>query len=315
MALFISSNTNSYFVMSGKVKAHLAIITANILFGLNYSLSKELLSPTAWLTPSGLCIARIGSAAVMFAIIFFAFRREKVDRKDIKWLALASLFGIGGNQFLFLQGMEMTSPVDASILATTSPIIVLLLSVLLKRDTLRPLTKLVGILLAAGGALTVIIYGGVSKVGEGNLVGNLLIFSAAFSYACYLLVVKDLMAKYSPTTIMASIFGFSGLFLIPALGDDLVSQTQWSGMGGGEWFALAFVIVGATWVAYLCVATSLKGIPATTASVYSYSQPVIATLFAISRGQDTISVIKICATLMVLCGVFMVTRSYKKKRV
>ncbi len=298
--------------MSAKLKAHSAIILANILFGINYSLSKELLAPIPWLTPEGLCIARIGSATLMFSLIFWCFKREKIERRDIKWLLLASLFGIGGNQFLFLHGIEQTSPIDASIIATTSPIMVLLLGVLFKGDKLTPITKLLGIVIAGVGALTVILYGGMSGVGEGSLGGNLLIFSSAFSYACYLLIIKDLMAKYSPYTIMMAIFGFSGLFLIPTLTPSLVSDTQWSGMGQWEWFILGFVIVGATWTAYLCVASSLKSIQATTASVYSYSQPVVAAMFAIFRGQDSFDLIKLLAAVMVVCGVYLVTRSYRK---
>lgn len=297
--------------MSPRVKAHLAILTANVLFGLNYSLSKGLLAPVPWLTPESLCVARIGSAAVLFCIIVWGFTQQRVDRRDWGWLVLASLLGIGGNQYIFLQGIELTSPVDASIIATTGPVLVLLISAMLKRDRITPL-KLVGILIGASGALLVIFYGGLKNFGAGNLTGNLLVFCSAISYACYLIVVKDLMAKYKPMTVMAWIFGVSGIVMIPAFADDLVTTTQWSAMGWGEWAALVFVIVGATWLAYICVARSLKVIQPTTASIYSYSQPVIASFFAISRGQDTLDGVKIFSALLVVLGVFIVTRSYKQ---
>ncbi|MEG0656049.1 MAG: DMT family transporter, partial [Mucinivorans sp.] len=78
-----------------------------------------------------------------------------------------------------------------------------------------------------------------------------------------------------------------------------------------SWGALAFVVLGATWLAYVCVAASLKKLSPTTASIYSYSQPVIASIFAIIRGQDRLDFVKIAAALLVFIGVYIVTRSYK----
>lgn len=297
--------------MSARLKAHLAIITANILFGLNYSLSKGLLAPIEWLTPEGLVVARIGSAAIVFGIIVFVFQREKIQKSDIKWLALASLLGIGGNQYLFLQGMKLTSPLDAAIIATTGPVLVLTISAILGRDKITPL-KMLGIGIGASGALLTIIYGGFSSMGHGDMVGNLIVFMSAISYACYLIVVKDLMKKYSPMTVMAWIFGVSGLVMIPSFTDNLITTTMWSSMDFGIWAALVFVIVAATWIAYICVAKSLKVIQPTTASMYSYAQPIIAGCFAVFRGQDTFDVVKIIAAMLVVLGVFIVTRSYKK---
>ncbi|MEG2319223.1 MAG: DMT family transporter, partial [Mucinivorans sp.] len=292
-------------------KAHLAIITANILFALNYSMSKSVLWPQAWMSPEGLCVARIASAAVLFSIIVWGFNREKVERKDWGWMALASLFGIGGNQLIFLKGMYYTSPVDAAIIATTGPMLVLIISAILRRERITPL-KALGIAIGACGALLVILYGGIQNFGQGHLSGNLMVFTSAFSYACYLIVVKDLMKKYQPMTVMAWIFGASALVLTPLLWDEFLYKTQWSSIEPWTWFTIGFVVVGATWIAYICVARSLRQINATTASIYSYSQPVIASLFAIVRGQDNLDGIKVLSAMLVILGVFLVTRSYSK---
>lgn len=292
--------------MSPRLKAHLAIIAANILFALNYSYSKTLLGGA--MTGDALCIARIGSAAAVFILCAVIVIRQRVERRDIWRLLLASVFGIGGNQYIFLQGLTLTSPVDASIIATTGPVIVLIVSAILGRDRITML-KGVGISVGAAGALLVIFYGGAAGFGSENLIGNLLVFISAFSYACYLIVVKDLMAKYSPFTIMAWIFGVSALVLLPVLWGDL-SSTAWSEFTPSLWATLVFVIVGATWLAYVCVALSLKKLSPTTASIYSYSQPVIASFFAIIRGQDSVDWVKIAAAALVFGGVYIVTRSY-----
>ncbi|MEG0032851.1 MAG: EamA family transporter [Mucinivorans sp.] len=293
--------------MTGRLKAHTAIITANLLFALNYSYSKSLIPFP--MSSEALCLARIGSAAIIFALGAVLIIREKIERRDFWTLALASFFGIGGNQYIFLQGLSHTSPVDASIIATTGPMIVLLVSAILGRDHITP-KKLIGILVGAMGAMTVILYGGIANFGSGHLTGNLLVFASAFSYACYLIVVKDLMRKYSPFTIVAWIFGLSAVVLTPLLWDDL-SGVDFANFSLASWGALTFVVVGATWLAYVCVAASLKKLSPTTASIYSYSQPVIASIFAIIRGQDRLDFVKIAAALLVFTGVYIVTRSYK----
>lgn len=293
--------------MSPRIRAHLAILSANVLFALNYSYSKTVLD--GWMSPEGLCIARIATAAILFVTIFLSLIRQKIDRRDIGKLILASLFGIGGNQFIFLQGLNFTSPVDASIIATTGPVIVLTLSALLGRDKIT-FFKSIGIGIGASGALLVILYGGLANFGAGHLWGNILVFVSAFCYACYLIVVKDLMGKYNPLTVMAWIFGVSALWMTPWLWNDMMAA-DWANFTPSAWGALAFVIIGATWAAYICVALSLKKLSPTTTSIYSYSQPVLASMFAIVRGQDSLDWVKIFAALLVFTGVFLVTQSYR----
>lgn len=296
---------------SQRLRAHLAIMTANVMFALNYSYSKSIIPE--WMLPEGICIARIATAAVMFVLLALTFIRERIEGRDIWRLVLASIFGIGGNQYIFLQGLNMTSPVDSSIIATTGPVLVLALSAIMGRDKITFL-KSIGIGIGACGALLVILYGGISSFGTGHLMGNVLVFTSAFSYACYLIVVKDLMQKYTPTTIMAWIFGVSALIMTPLLWDDFVNGTQWSQIPPYIWAAIIFVIVGATWIAYLCVATSLKTLKPTTVSIYSYSQPVIASYVAILRGQDSFDWVKLAAAGLVFGGVFLVTQAYRFER-
>lgn len=294
--------------LSPRIRAHMAILTANVMFALNYSYSKSIIPD--WMLPEGICIARIATAALMFVLLAVTMVKERIEHADIWRLVLASVFGIGGNQYIFLQGLNLTSPVDSAIIATTGPVIVLVLSALLGRDKITFL-KSVGIGVGACGALLVILYGGISNFGTGHLTGNLLVFASAFSYACYLIVVKDLMAKYSPITIMSWIFGVSALFMTPLLWDDLANGTNWSEIPPHIWGAIIFVIVGATWIAYICVASSLKILKPTTVSIYSYSQPVIASYVAILRGQDSFDWVKLAAAGLVFVGVFLVTQSYR----
>lgn len=295
--------------MNGRIPAHAAILTANILFALNYSYSKTLIP--GFLAPDALCIARIGCAAIVFALVAVTLVRERIRWRDLGWLALAALFGTGGNQYLFLRGLQYTSPVDAAIISVTGPVLVLVISAVLGRDRITWL-KSIGIAVGASGALLTILYGGIVNFGSGHLTGNVLVFIAALSYACYLVVVKNLMMRYHPIAVTAWMFGLSTLALFPFLGHTLFAS-GWDRFTPAAWGSLAFVVFGATVLSYLCVAGSLRKLKPTTVSIYTYLQPVIATFAAVLRGQDKADGIKILAALLVFAGVFLVTRSYRSE--
>ena len=224
----------------GRLQAHMAILVANILFSLNYSYSKSLIP--GFLAPETLCMVRIGCAAVVFALVGVTMVRERIRWRDLGWLALAALFGTGGNQYIFLQGLQYTSPVDAAIISVTGPVLVLVISAILGRDRITWF-KSIGIAVGASGALLTILYGGIANFGSGHLTGNILVFLAALSYASYLVVVKNLMMRYHPITVTAWMFGLSTLAMLPFLGGS-VFTTEWGRLTAGAWGSLAFVVLG-----------------------------------------------------------------------
>lgn len=284
----------------------LLILLANVMFALNYSYSKTVLG---FMSPEALVVCRIVSGALFFVFICLGFVRERVLWRDVLRFCAAGLFGIAGNQYIFLQGLSRTSPVDASILATTSPILVLIIATLLCRERATVL-KFLGVFLGAVGAYLIVSSGGV-RGGDGGITGNLLVLISALSYACYLLVVKGLMARYSPFTVMGWVFGLSSVLILFLLGDSVLA-VDFGVLGAGDWGALCFVIFGGTWLAYLCVVTSLRKLSATSASIFSYLQPVLASCFAIMRGQDTFCWLNLGAALLVFVGVYFVTLSYRR---
>lgn len=102
-----------------KLKGHLLILAANILFAINMPVSKYLLPEHV--QPEALTSMRMSFACVMFWITSLFVPYEKVPLKDLGLLCLCALCGVGLNQGLFIWGLNTTSPVDASIIATAVP--------------------------------------------------------------------------------------------------------------------------------------------------------------------------------------------------
>lgn len=291
--------------MSDRAKAHLAIIVANILFGINYSAAKHVMP--GYILPEGFTLLRIVSAAALLWLTSFFFKREKVARSDYRRLFLASVFGVVLNQLMFLKGLNYTTPIDSAIIMTVNPVLVLVISALVLRDAIT-VTKVLGIAIGASGAILLIVQSGdVSFAGE-HFTGNVLTFFNALSYAFYLVLIKPLMMRYSPVTVMRWVFTF-GLIMMFPFGFTSLSEVQWSVMPGVAWGAIVFVLVGPTYLAYLLNSKGLQHLKPATVSIYIYSQPIIASLVSVWLGQDHITVVKVISTLLVFVGVYLVSGS------
>ena len=291
--------------MSKIVKAHSALIGANLIFGVTYAVAKQVMP--VHLSPFALVFTRILGACILFWITSLFLIHEKVERKDFPRVLLAAFVGVAANQSVFLNGLNLTSPVDSAIIMTATPIIVLVVARILLRE---PITvfKIIGIAAGATGAILLIIYSGSGGPGSGNPIGNSMIVANATLYAIYLVIIKPLLTKYHPVTMMKWIFLF-GLVLVSGPGLPAFLQTEWLTLPSGILWSVLFIVIGTTYFAYLLNNFSLQYVKPITVSIYIYSQPVIASAVALVLGQDVITVVKIFSALLVFAGVYFVSYS------
>lgn len=219
---------------------------------------------------------------------------------------VGALLGITLNQFLFINGIAKTTPVDASIITTSVPIIVLVLAAIFLKDKITP-AKVVGIVLGATGAVSLVVYSGAVGFGTSQLFGNLLILLNSFSYAFYMIVIKPIMVKYRSVTVMKWVFLFAAIQFLP-LGLPAVLRYPMAEQPVMVVANIAFIVFGATFLAYLFVSYALASIKASTVSVFSYIQPVVAAVFSILIGIDTVDMVKTVSMLLVFAGVYISSR-------
>ncbi|HCT29964.1 MAG TPA: EamA/RhaT family transporter [Bacteroidales bacterium] len=286
------------------VKAHLSIIGANLFFGVNYAIAKGIMPN--FLKPNGFTLMRIITAFALFYFISLFTKWEKIQRKDYPRFIAAGFLGVAFNQFIFLNGLNFTSPIDSAIIVTINPILVMIIASMAIGERIT-FMKIFGMVVGASGALLIILNRGVISFSSEHLLGNLMIFMSTFAYAGYLVVAKPLMQRYDPLTVMRGAF-FVGLMFIAPLGFRDLINTSWSAIPASIWGSIFFVLLGATFIAYMLMSWGLKQVKATTVSIYNYTQPVIASIVAVIIGQDVIDTPKIIATVMVFLGVYFVSR-------
>lgn len=287
-----------------KFKYHLALLIANIFFGINYLVAKGVMPD--YLSPVEIIILRAGGSLLLFSIFHHFLIKERIDKKDILKLALCGLFGVTINQLMFFEGLNLTSPVDASIIMVSNPMLVLLLASLFIGEKLTK-NKIIGIIIGAFGAISILIYGKTVSFSPENFTGNILIFINALSYAVYLIIVKPLMLKYKPITVMKWIFLFGFLFVLP-FSYKSFTTVNFTDFPLKIWLSILYIVLITTFLAYYLISYSLKSVNASVASFYIYSQPVIAGILSILLGKETISLYKIFSALLIFIGVYLISK-------
>ncbi len=294
-----------------KYTGHVLILIVNILFAINITISKSLLPDQ--ISPEGLTLLRMLFASVMFWITSLFTTREHVTRKDLGLLFLCSMTGIALNQGLFLFGLSQTSPIDASIISTASPIFVMVLAAIVLNEPITRL-KAFGVMLGATGAIALILSSIQVATGQSNMFGNLLCITSSFSYSIYLVIAKPITQRYSSVTMMKWMFLFAAIVISPFTYQNLLETPAFHGTISFQNIAsILYVLIGATFIPYLLIPMSLKRIRPTTMSMYNYIQPMGASTIAIIIGQDTFSIVKLIAAAFVFGGVYMVTQSKSRE--
>ncbi len=293
-----------------RFRAHLALLSVALIYGANYTIAKKVLD-LDYLTPNGFILLRVISGFVLFNIVHFLIIKEKVDRKDIGLLGLCGLFGIAINQLFFFKGLGETSPVHASLIMVMTPIIVLIVSSIHLKEKISS-RKISGIILGMLGAVLLILKGNSAIDSMSSLKGDVFVLINAFSYALYLVLVKNLMKKYHPFTVMKWIFSFGLIVVIPfGVGD--LSEVMWSNFPTDIWIAIAYVLLFTTFLAYLLNAYALSTVNPTTASAYIYMQPLIASTIAILWYNDHLSWFKALCGLLIFSGVYLISMQMGKR--
>ncbi|SHI67711.1 Threonine/homoserine efflux transporter RhtA [Arenibacter nanhaiticus] len=294
--------------MSKRTLALLAAFGASIIYGLNHTIAKGVMPDHV--KPFGFILLRLLGASALFWAISFWGPKEKIAKKDWGRLFLCAIFGMAINMLSFFKGLSLSTPINSAVLATITPIIVVVLSAILIKEKIT-LQKGFGVLLGLIGALALILFGVKVKQDAPNIpLGNFLFLVNAISFGFYLLLVKSLLKKYHPMTIMKWLFTIGFLITLP-LSYSEFSEIAWQQLPMDIIGAILFVIIGTTFLTYLFNVFALTQLKASTVGVFTYIQPLVGIMFAIGTGKDQLSFIKIIAIVLVIVGVYLVSKPPK----
>ena len=285
------------------LKGHISTLGAVILFGLMSPMCKLAMQQGA---VDGLLLAffRVSGAALLFWLISPLVAREKIARAD--WLPLLgmSLCGMVINQFLYILGIQYTSPTNACVVGTSTPVMTFILASLFLHHRVT-LLRVCGFLLATLGALVLILGSGGGL--SGHPLGDALCLISQFSAACYFVFFGRVLRRYHPVTTMKWLFLIATvLTTLPMLGRlTALPATDFSTQ---ELFAIAYVVIGGSFFSYLLLIVGQRHLEPPTVAAYNYVQPIIAAIVGILLGLDMLTWQKCLSLLLIAAGVLLISK-------
>ena len=294
--------------LSKSISAHISLLLCNIVWACDYPFYNLVLG--RYITPLAMVSASLVVAAVWSLIPMLWEKHERIAAEDrIKIFGAALLIGIS-RKLCMMFGLAQTSPIDGSIISTTTPLIVLLLSVFVGLERFTKM-KLLGLLLGMAGAIAIIISSSTTHEHSG-LRGNLLIFTSACISAAYMVYFKRLVSKYRITTLLRWIYCISALIMLP-IGAHEIIETKFDTMSSEIIFASLFVLIVPTYLPNLFLNYSLRFVAPTVTSIYAYIQPIVAIILAVAMGLDKLHLDTVLFALVIFVGVGLVVCAYNKK--
>lgn len=290
-----------------RTRAHMALIAANLIYGLNFTIAKSVMP--GFIKPLALVSLRSVIAAFLFWVTSLMLPREKVEKRDLLYIFGCSFLGVVINQVLFLAGLNLTTAINSSIILAINPVAAFVFAAIILKEKIS-LIRGSGLAVGLSGILLLILHEGSPDLSSSTFLGNIYTLINTLSWALFTVVIKRMLEKYSPVTVMKWVF-FFGMFTNIPLGYPEWSTTDWSEITVKAWFSIGFVVIFATYLGYLLLTFGLRRLSPTVVSSYTYTQPVIAAIVATMIGMDSITMFDVISALLIFAGVFLVSRQPK----
>lgn len=288
-----------------QVSAHLITLGAFLCFGVMSPLCKWAMA-SGMLTGVSMACFRLCGAAALFWLASLAVPAQKIERGDWKALVIMSLCGMGVNQFCYVLGVQYTSPTNACVITTSTPVFTFILSAVFLHAAVT-CRRVLGLLIAATGALILILGSQLQGGRSGNPLGDAICLFSQLSASFYFVFFSGVIRKYHPLVLMRWLFLISAVLTAPLWGYE-IATLPWAKLGMPEILGTAYVVFFGSFVSYLLLIIGQRYLEPPTVTAYNYIQPVIAATLGILLGIDVLTWQKIAAVLCIAAGVWAISR-------
>lgn len=279
------------------------LVLMAMIWGVNFSVVKF---ATTVMSPLAFNSMRVAIAAVALLALGSAIRSAWPSRRDTLTLLALGVLGNGLYQLFFIEGMDRTRAGTAALLLAASPAFIALAGRIRGVEHITP-RGWSGIALQIAGMACVVIGGAATPVAGGSMLGNLLILGGALSWAAFTVMLKPYTHRVHGIQLSAITMVGGAIPLLLWSSGEIVG-TDWTGLSGSAWGAIAYSGFLALVVAYLIYYHGVRMIGPTRTAMYANLQPLIALIVAWMVLSEAPTVWQIVGAGAIMTGLLM-TRS------
>lgn len=286
---------------------NLMMLTVTLIYSFNTNFMKVLMPQ--WIEPHGLVVARCAMSTLGFWLIgLFVHEKQNVPRpRDILMIMLGGALGLGGNLLFYINGLARTGPVDAFVIRTAQPIIVIALAIIFLHKKLTAY-KAAGILLGIAGTLYISIMPHETGV-KNSFQGDLLVFMSSVCTSLFLILIQPYTQKFNSITVMKWMSLSSLILTLPFGYHQFVTAPLFHPSAPLYiWLEFGFILILATMVTYFLSVKALNYITPFVESAYRYLLPITGAAVSISMGLQRFSWHDPIALALIIIGFILINK-------
>lgn len=221
-------------------------------------------------------------------------------------LALMGLTGVMGYHVLQNFAAEVTSPTSQSIIVSSNPIMVTLLSAVLLKERIGK-TRILGIAIGFAGVLLIVLSENpTASISSSSFVGELLNIGAAFSWAIYCVLSRKLATSHTAIELTATSMVFGTVFFLPVL---YLRENPHLPTSLPVWVGIVELSLVSSCLAYALWNHLLSQEDASKVSISLFLIPVVSAAISVALLAEPLSPMDIIGMAMVISGVLVAERS------
>lgn len=292
-----------------KLTAILLVILSTLFWGINFHAGKYVVG---YISPLDGAAIRFSLASVVILVMLLVKESPMSIWIAIKqqWKAyiILGIIGVTGFNGLFFWGLKYTTAVNGALIMATNPLVTVLISAFILKDTIR-INQYIGMCLSLVGVIMVVTQGKWVMLRHFHIaLGDWIIMGANVCFALYGVLCRRYLKESKPliTTAMTMIIGALTLLLCASLSP---SPSAWLHQSWEVYAALLHMALFGTVLAYLFWNSGIIYLGINQTVIFFNLVPVFTVLIAMMLGQP-ILLIQILGGILVLMGVLISTNFF-----
>lgn len=289
------------WILKNKVHAAIAaVIISNIIWGFTPPVFKWALEDVSLFT---LAFSRFLLAALIF--LPFVIKKDlRIEKKYWPKVFLMAFAGVFLHITFFFLGLELTTSINAPIIASVGPIFLMIAGVFLLKE--KPsVKKIAGGMIALLGVLLIVLLPVFGDPYTSSILGNIFLIISMLGAVFQTLMLKSLEKILQPIVLVFWTFVITAILFFPFFVYEITNVQPLTSIGLPGIIGIIFGAIFASAIAYSCYYFATKYLQASELGLFTYIDPVVTILVAAPLLGELPTPIYLMGAILVFLGIYI----------